>query len=213
MAQTLLGLKFDGALVTDRYAAYNGVHAKERQTCLAHLITRSKEMTRELLLIENTSRDASAETFCERIARFFSKACAIGQELLSGSLKWRDAPRIEKRSVSELREICAGRLEYKPAETLRTFLIGKDQKYLFTFLRHPGVPATNNQAEQSIRFLVIFRKIMFGTRSENGLRTHSILPSLVLTAMRQGRRPREFLEILLTSDTASAQAALYRNSS
>jgi transposase len=91
--------------------------------------------------------------------------------------------------------------------------MGKDRTYLFTFLRHPGVPPTNNQAEQSIRFLVIFRKIMFGTRSGKGLRTHSILPSLVLTSMRQGRRPREFLEILLTSDTKTAQRALYRNSS
>ena len=91
--------------------------------------------------------------------------------------------------------------------------MGKDQKYLFTFLRHPGVPPTNNQAEQSIRFLVIFRKIMFGTRSLQGLRTHSVLPSLVLTAKRQGRNPREFLETLLTADTAQAQAVLYRNSS
>jgi hypothetical protein len=61
--------------------------------------------------------------------------------------------------------------------------------------------------------LVIFRKIMFGTRSEKGKSTHSILPSLVLTARRQGRNPREFLEVLLTSDTAQAQAASYRNSS
>ncbi|MGD0489759.1 MAG: transposase, partial [Syntrophorhabdales bacterium] len=89
----------------------------------------------------------------------------------------------------------------------------KDRKNLFTFLRYPGVQPTNNQAEQSIRFLVIFRKIMFGTRSQSGLRTHSILPSLVLTALRQGRNPREFLQILLTSDTAKAQAALYQNTS
>jgi hypothetical protein len=54
---------------------------------------------------------------------------------------------------------------------------------------------------------------MFGTRSESGLKTHSILPSLVLTAMRQGLHPREFLQTLLTSDTATPQAALYCNSS
>ena len=213
VAQSLLGRNFDGALITDRYAAYNGVHAKERQSCLAHLITRAKELTGELHLMESTSRDAKAEVFCEHIAGFFSHACAIGHELHLGSLKWKDAARIEKRCVSELKKICAGTLTYKPAETLRTSLIGKDQKYLFTFLHHPGVPPTNNHAEQSIRFLVIFRKIMFGTRSERGLRTHSILPSLVFTAMRQGQNPRVFLEILLTSDTAQAQAALYRNSS
>jgi len=213
VAQSLLGQSFDGTLITDRYAAYNGVNPKARQVCLAHLITLAKELTRELLLIEAVSRDAKSEAFCEDIATFFSKACAVGKELLSGTRKWKEAARIEKRCTAELKKLCTTPLAYKPAETLRTSLMGKDQKYLFTFLRHPGVPPTNNQAEQSIRFLVIFRKIMFGTRSLQGLRTHSVLPSLVLTAKRQGRNPREFLETLLTADTAQAQAVLYRNSS
>ncbi|MDP2798753.1 MAG: IS66 family transposase [Deltaproteobacteria bacterium] len=213
VAQSILGSNFGGVLVADRYAAYNGVHAKARQACLGHLIRRAKEITQELLLMDSASRDGKAEAFCADLSTFFSKACAVGQELLSGSLQWKQAPRIEKRFVSELKKLCAGTLGYKPAETLRASLIGKDHKHLFTFLRYPGVQPTNNQAEQSIRFLVIFRKIMFGTRSESGLSTHSILPSLVLTAMRQGRHPREFLQALLTSDTATAQAALYCNSS
>ena len=213
VAQAILGTNFSGVLVADRYAAYNGSHAKERQSCLGHLITKAKEITQELLLIEDAARNKKAEAFCNNIAAFFSNACSVGQELLSGSLQWNQAPLIEKQFLSELQKLCACKLSYNPAETLRTSLIGKDQKHLFTFLRHPGVQPTNNQAEQSIRFLVIFRKIMFGTRSESGLRTHSILPSLVLTAMRQGRHPREFLQTLLTSDTATAQAALYCNSS
>ena len=210
VAQYLLGSSFEGILVTDRYAAYNGVHPKERQVCLAHLIRQAKEIGRELLLIEGASRDTKSEAFCEDIATFFSKACAVGKELLSGT---KEALRVEKRCVKDLKKLCVETLEYKPAETLRTSIMGKDHTSLFTFLRHPGVPPTNNQAEQSIRFLVIFRKIMFGTRSQSGLRTHSILPSLVLTALRQGRNPREFLHILLTSDTAKAQAALYHNTS
>lgn len=213
VAQSILGSNFDGVLVTDRYAAYNGTNAKARQSCLGHLITKAKEINRELLLIEDKARDKRAEAFCDNIAAFFSNACSVGQELLSGTLQWSQSPLIEKQFVRDLGKFCAFKLSYNPAETLRASLIGKDQKHLFTFLRHPGVQPTNNQAEQSIRFLVIFRKIMFGTRSESGLRTHSILPSLVLTAMRQGRHPREFLQTLLTSDTATAQAALYCNSS
>lgn len=213
VAQSILGSNFDGVLVADRYAAYNGVNAKERQSCLGHLITKAKEITQELLLIEDKARHKKAEAFCDNIAAFFSNACSVGQELLSGNLQWSQAPLIEKQFVADIKKLCACKLSYNPAETLRASLIGKDKKHLFTFLRHPGVQPTNNQAEQSIRFLVIFRKIMFGTRSESGLRTHSILPSLVLTAMRQGRHPREFLQTLLTSDTATAQAALYCNSS
>jgi hypothetical protein len=92
-------------------------------------------------------------------------------------------------------------------------MAGEDQKYLFTFLRHRGVPPTNNLAEQAIRHLVIFRKICFGTRSDTGLITHGILTSLVQTARRQGVHPRQFLQILLTADTPTAKAALYNNSS
>lgn len=213
VAQSILGSNFDGVLVADRYAAYNGTNAKARQSCLGHLITKAMEINRELLLIEDKARDKKAEAFCDNIATFFSNACSVGQQLLSGSLQWNQVPLIEKQFVSELEKLCACKLSYHPAETLRASLIGKEQKNLFTFLRHLGVQPTNNQAEQSIRFLVIFRKIMFGTRSESGLKTHSILPSLVLTAMRQGRNPREFLQTLLTSDTATAQAALYCNSS
>ena len=50
-------------------------------------------------------------------------------------------------------------------------------------------------------------------RSESALKTHSTPPSLVQTAIRQGIHPKEFLQTLLTVDTATAQAALYNNSS
>jgi len=211
VAQSILGSRFEGILVTDRYAAYNGADAHARQVCLAHLIRQAKETSRELALIED--HDTLAEAFCADIASFLSKSCGIGQELLAGSLPWSQAPHVEKQLVKELKNLCAGSLSYKPAETLRASLMGKDHKHLFTFLRHPGVQPTNNQAEQSLRFLVIFRKIMFGTRSQSGLTTHSILPSLILTACRQGHNPRAFLQTLLTADTATAQAALYHNSS
>jgi transposase len=120
--------------------------------------------------------------------------------------------RIEKHFLRELKSICKQSLRFKAAETLRAYLIGPEQKNLFTFLRIPGVPPTNNHAEQSLRKLVIFRKVCFGTRSEKGIKSHSIIPSLVQTAKRQGVHPLTFLKTLLTTDPATAQAALYNNS-
>jgi hypothetical protein len=101
---------------------------------------------------------------------------------------------------------------FKPAQTLRTYLAGPEQKFLFTFFRRAGVPPTNNHAEQPLRHLAIFRKIGFGTRSDNGLKTHSILPSLVQTA-EDDPSIRGSSCNPLTADTATAQAALYPNSS
>jgi len=89
----------------------------------------------------------------------------------------------------------------------------KEYHRLFTFLKHTDVQPTNNQVEQSLRNMVIFRKICMGTRSDEGSYSHSVLPSLVLTAKRQGKYPLGFFETLFTSDTATAQAALYDDSS
>jgi hypothetical protein len=49
-------------------------------------------------------------------------------------------------------------------------------------------------------------------RSEKGIKSHSVIPSLVQTAKRQSVHPLTFLKTLLTADTATAQAALYNNS-
>jgi transposase len=212
VAKSIFGDRFEGVLVRDRYAAYNGI-GREWQSCLAHIITKAKELRKEHALLPKSEQESATERFCNRVEAFFKRACETAAELKSGKLSWESAKNIEQDYAKRLSDICKKPLSFKPAETLRAFLSGEDQKFLFTFLRNPGVPPTNNHAEQSIRHLVIFRKIFFGTRSENGLKSHSILPSLIQTARRQGVHPRQFIQTLLTADTPAAQAALYNNSS
>jgi transposase len=212
VAKTIFGEDFAGTLVRDRYAAYNGIGV-DWQVCLAHILTNAKEIKAEHTLLPQTEKDTATSAFCDRLRDLCARLCEVGQKLESGHIPWKVAAKIKKSSIRELNTICQQPLHFKPAETLRTYLAGPEQKFLFTFLRRPGVPPTNNLAEQSLRHLVIFRKICFGTRSNSGLKTHSILPSLVQTARRQGVHPRRFLQTLLTADTATAQAALYNNSS
>lgn len=211
-AKTVFGEDFDGVLVRDRYAAYNGI-GRDFQACLAHIITNAKDIRREHTLLPKDEQEAAVSLFCDQVIDFCAGACDVGQKLKSGDIPWEDAAHIERQLTREITKICKRQLQFKPAETLRTYLIGPEQKHLFTFLRIPGVPPTNNHAEQSLRKVVISRKISFGTRSDNGLKTHSIIPTLVQTAKRQGVHPRELLHLLHTSDTATAQAALYKNSS
>ena len=91
--------------------------------------------------------------------------------------------------------------------------MNKDHDKLFTFMRIPGVEPTNNHAERSVRFLVIMRKISFGTRSEAGTESHSILPSLLETARRQGKNRIEFLTALMIKPLPEARHALFDNTS
>jgi len=212
VAKTIFGNDFAGTLVRDRYAAYNAIGANW-QSCLAHILTTTKEIRREHALLPETEQDEHVDSFSCRLKDLCSRACAIGQKLKSGDISQNSTKRIEKHLLRDLKEICKQPLRFRPAETLRKYLIGPEQKNLFTFLRIPGVPPTNNHAEQALRKMVIFRKVCFGTRSDKGIKAHSIIPSLVQTARRQGVHPLSFLKTLLTADTATAQAALYNNSS
>jgi hypothetical protein len=211
-AKTVFGEDFAGALVRDRYAAYNGI-GLEWQACLAHIITNAKDISREHALLPIKEQDRAVIVFCDQLIDLCSRACDSGRKLKSGEISWKKAKGIEKRFIRELNKICKKPLPFKPAQALRKFLIGPERKHLTTFLRIPGVEPTNNHAEQTLRKMVIFRKICFGTRSDTGLKNHSIIPTLVQTARRQGVHPRKFLHILHTADTATAQAALYNNSS
>jgi hypothetical protein len=108
----------------------------------------------------------------------------------------------------QLRRIGPEKLEHPAAETLRQRVMDKDWDKLFTFLRIKGVEPTNNHAERSLRFLVIMRKICFGTRSPAGTQSHGILASLLKTAKLRGKNAIQFLTKLLTEPPATAEAAL-----
>ena len=213
--QSILGNNFDGVLNTDGYAAYNAVNAKDRQTCLAHLIRKAKEIRQEILLQKPQYQDKQSIRFCSYVSTLFKKACEIGQKLNNGHIKQDQADAFENRFYSALNSICSTKLAFEKAETLRKRLLNPNKEYnrLFTFLRYPDVQPTNNQAEQSLRNMVIFRKICFGTRSSEGSYSHSVLPSLMLTAKRQGKHPLKFLKTLFASEIDTSQAALYNDSS
>ena len=215
VAQSILGNNFSGVLNTDGYAAYNAVSAKARQTCLAHIIRKAKEIKQEILLKKPQFQDKRSIRFCSSISILLKKACEIGHKLISGDIVQTRTDAFERRFYSALNLICSGKLTDDKAEVLRKRLLDPNKAYnrLFTFLKYPDVQPTNNQAEQSLRNMVIFRKICFGTRSSEGSYSHSVLPSLLLTAKRQGKHPLGFFQTLFTSDTATAQASLYNNSS
>jgi transposase len=215
VARSIFGDNFGGILTTDGYTAYNIVNPKDRQTCLAHLIRKAKEIKQEILLQKPKFQNKKSLLFCNSIVLLFQKACKIGQKFNTGEIHRDRSEAFKHRFYSGLNSICTTTLAVEKAEVLKQRLLDPKKEYnrLFTFIDYPNVQPTNNQAEQSLRNMVIFRKICFGTRSAEGSYSHSILPSLLLTARRQGKHPLDFFKILFTSDTAISQAALYQNSS
>jgi hypothetical protein len=210
-AQQLLGEKFSGVLVADAFASYNGLEPKDRQSCLAHIKTKAKEIEQELALLRASAADPKAVRFCKNVQGWVHEACQAHHQLLAKPWRAKAAQAQERRLKKQLCKLCCKPLSYPRAEKFRQRLMGPEQELLFTCFHHPGVPPTNNQAERSLRPVVIMRKVIQGTRSEKGLENHSVLRSLFETAKRQDKQAHRFLYDLFTKNTAQAQAALYRN--
>lgn len=209
-AQSIFGEQFQGVLISDAYAAYNAIHPQDWQSCLAHLKRKAQELGQQLAVLEARAQDPAARRFCQKVQELIGRACQAHRQLSKG--RWRaKAARTRERALRrQLAKLCRRALRYEPAEHFRQRLIGPEQKQMFTFLRHQHVPPTNNQAERSLRSVVILRKVLHGTRSEAGIQNHNVLQSLKETARRQGKKPHQFFQDLFNLNTPQSQAALYR---
>ena len=112
------------------------------------------------------------------------------------------------RRCDEMEAVVCGRLENQPTDLIfppRTNAANErlarhlwaDRGDLFTFLRQPGLDATNWRAELAIRFGVILRKVWGGSRTWAGARAQLVLMSVWRTCWQQGRSALDFLSQLL----------------
>jgi transposase len=212
-AVQLLGEDYGGTLVTDDYCSYNVVGAQNRQTCWNHIRTKAKEVVRQIELTDPPIIAPRSIEFCTKLRRFAVEMCALGRKQRGGKLSMSRAKAMIPALKKRLKRFGGEALEHEATETLRKRVMVKDWDKLFTFLRVKGVEPTNNISERSLRFLVIMRKICFGTRSAAGSESHSVLPSLLQTARRQGTDVIKFLVTLLTQPKAAAKAALFSGKS
>jgi len=211
VAQSILTEAFAGVIIADAYASYKGVHPKDWQSCLAHIKTKAAELEQEVALLTGKAADPRARQFCQQIQGFVHTLCQAHRKLCAqGPWRAKTFKRKGRALRKKLQALCAASLAYPKAEAFRQRLRGPEQKHFFTCFERPKVPPTNNQAERSLRPLVIMRKVIQGTRSPKGLENHSVLRSLFETARRQGQPPHRFLLKLFTQSTLQAQSALYR---
>ena len=178
-----------------------------------HIKTKAKELQQELALLKGRATDPDARQFCQNIQGFVHLTPVRRTTNFPAARGGPRPPKTRARACAANSTNSARRhLRHPRTETFRKRLAGPEQKLFFTCFRRPNVPPTNNQAERSLRPVVIMRRVIQGTRSEKGLQNHSVLRSLFETARRQGNKPHHFFLDLLTKTTVQAQAALYRRS-
>ncbi|MDY6856941.1 MAG: transposase [Thermodesulfobacteriota bacterium] len=105
VAQNIFGEKFDGVLIADGYAAYNGVNPEARQSCLAHLIRKAKEVKKEIMLRQEQFHDPWAIDFCDQIVALFKEACTIAKRVNSCHSQWQKAGEYKRKLYRQLKAI------------------------------------------------------------------------------------------------------------
>lgn len=173
---------FEGVLVSDDASVYRGF--SQAQKCWAHLLRKAIKLT---LLSPGRPR---YRTFCDGLLALYREAQhAAADQRLGDEGRQRRIDQLELK----LCDLCGARVQdtTPPADQVeRDFwnlthelvrLMGDDE--LFTFVRAPNVPGTNNESERTLRNPAKNRRTDQTTRSVRGARRRTILTS-VLESLR-----------------------------
>ncbi len=187
--KALLGPDYSGVVTSDRAGAYNDL--ERRQLCWAHLKRDLEAWMQRGGRAAALGRWATAEV--ERMFGLWHRFRA--GEITRGELVRRLRP-LQARMT---------RLFYQAAlsgdekvEKLAIELLLK-WEMLFRFAEQQGVEPTNNEAERALRAGVIWRKISFGSKSDDGLRMVERLLTVAETAKKQKRDLLEYLTAAITA--------------
>jgi transposase len=187
-AEPIIGADYAGQVVHDGWAPYDRFLFALHQQCCHHLLQRCKT------LLSVAVRGAAV--FPHQVQRLLWKALALRDR--------RDAGAISRHGLA----VAVGRLEARLDRLLAWTRTHPDnerfakhldhhRRHLFTFLRIPGLDATNYRAEQAMRPLAANRKVWGGNRTDAGAYAQSILMTILWTARQHGRDTLALLSNLL----------------
>jgi len=192
VAKELLG-KVCGVLVTDRWCGYTWWPLAFRQLCWAHL-------KRHFQAFVDWGGPAApiGQALLVEVTLLFTWWHRVRDGTLSRSSFQTYVVPLRRRVKKLLTQgsVCGHAKTMSMCREILTM-----EKALWTFVRIPGVEPTNNAAERVIRALVIWRKICFGTHSQEGSRFVERMMTVACTLNQQGRNVVDYV-------TASVEAAM-----
>jgi transposase len=181
-----LGEDFAGLLGCDYFSAYRRYMREcsiAVQFCLAHLIRDVKFLTK--------LPDARDRRYGERLRQALKDLFAV----IHQRDHWLPAG-FTLRLQQAREQVLAAGLHHVPPTRHSQNMAQRFRKHgaaYFTFITEPGVPPTNNLAEQAIRFVVIDRHITQGTRSEGGRHWSERIWTAIATCAQRGQSVYDFL--------------------
>jgi transposase len=188
VAEAILGLDYDGTMIHDGWSPYDQFKRADHQQCLNHLLQRADEMA--------ATATRGAVCFPRRVAELLRAGLALRDGHAAGEISRHGLAVARGRLENQLSDLIFPPKTNAANERLAQHL-WNHRDDLFTFLRQPGLDATNWRAELAIRFGVILRKVWGGSRTWSGARAQSVLMSVWRTCWQRGRSALDFLSQLL----------------
>lgn len=186
--EEILGPRFIGTIISDFFGAYRKYGNRWQQYCLAHLIReiiflttlpnkKTREFGKELLGYFKTLFDLWHDRKNMSRRKFLHQANKIVTNIIIAT--WRD-------DLS------------KDAQRIANRIVKNETSY-FHFIKAKDVEPTNNEAERSLRALVIDRRITQGSRSQIGLTWTERIWTVINTCAKQARPTFDFLKKALNA--------------
>jgi len=191
VAESILGLDYDGTMIHDGWSPYDQFKDARHQQCLQHLLRRADAMA--------ATATRGAVCFPRRVAELLRAGLGLRDRHAAGEISRHGLAVARGRLESQLSDLIFPPKANAANERLARHLWAHRDE-LFTFLREPGLDATNWRAELAIRFGVILRKVWGGSRTRAGARAQSVLMSVWRTCWQQGRSALNFLSQLLRGE-------------
>jgi len=187
-AAVVLGDDFEGWLVHDGWRAYYRFHQALHQSCQRHLIRRCEEMA-----VQASPR---AAVFPLQVKALLLDGLALRDRHQAGEVSDHGLAVATGRLESRLHQWLIRPYRNPDHQRLAKHLI-HESDHLFTYLKFPGLEATNWRGEQAIRPAVVARKVWGGNRTPAGARTQGILMSFLRTCHQRAREALPLLTQLL----------------
>jgi transposase len=176
-----------GFLVADRYGAYNKLPVKI-QYCYAHLLRDLEKLERDC------PDDEEVVRFTGALIPLLAQAMHLAPQDVSDEEYHRQAQELKVKIMA----VCRSPAHHLGVRAVQDIFTDHEDR-LFHWAADRRVPADNNRAERDLRPTVIARKVSFGSSSEAGAHTRSVLTSVLHTLnKRRGEQSLEsvFKEIL-----------------
>ena len=174
----VLGASFAGTLVSDFYAAYNGLDCL-KQRCLVHLL-------RELAKLREDLPWQTVRAFIEPLIDLFRDAIQLGKN--RDELSAKAFAQARQRVVDRFDELLLTMRTRHPDCVRIWRRLFKHGDELFTFLYDPQVPADNNGCERDIRSLAAARNDGGTHRADWSAEAFARIKSVIVTGMKNGLR-------------------------